>query len=116
MRKTEIGLGVAAGLTGIVLAVLSMLGVLPYSTKDVIMPHDAASVQTYAIILLAVNALGVIGAVLVKWQHVAGSVIMTLVTFTVLIFGFPWQSITAVVYIISVVLAMVPVKTEPSAK
>lgn len=116
MRKTEIGLGVAAGIVGVVLAVLSMLFVLPYSTKDVIMPHDAASVQTYAIILLAVNVLGIAGAVMVKWHHLVGSIIMTLATFAVLIFGFPWQSITAVMYIISVVLAMVPVKTEPEAK
>lgn len=114
MRKMEIGLGVVAGIVGIVFAVLSMYEILPYSTKDVIMPHDAASVQTYAIILLAANALGIAGAVLVKWHHVMGSVIMMLVAFASLIFGFPWQSITAVIYIISVVLAVVPVKAEPA--
>ncbi len=112
MRKTEIGLGMAAGITGVVLAVLSMFSVLPYSAKDIIMPHDAVSVQTCAIILLAANVLGIAGAVVVKWHHVAGSVMMTLVMFIVLICGFPWQSVTAVLYIISVVLAMVPVKNE----
>lgn len=116
MRKMEIGLGISAGVVGVVLAVLSMIGILPYTTKDIIMPHDAASVQTYAIILLAANALGIVGAVIVKWQHVVGSVMMLLVAFVVLTFGFPWQSITAVIYIISVVLAMVPVRTEPEAK
>jgi len=112
MRKTEIGLGVTAGTVGIVLAVLSMLSVLPYSTKDVLLPHDAASVQTYAVILLAANVLGVAGAIAVSRHHVLGSLIMLLATFVVLIFGFPWQSITAVIYIISVVLALVPVKIE----
>ncbi len=110
MRKTEIGLGIAAGIIGLVLALLSLLSVLPYSEQDVILPHDAASVQTYGIILLAVNALGVAAAITVNKHHVMGSVVMTLCTVAVLVFGFPWQSITAVVYIISVVLAMVPVK------
>lgn len=110
MRKTEIGLGVAAGITGIVLTLLSMMSVLSYSAKDIVMPHDASSVSIYFIVLLAANTLGVIGAIIIRWHHVLGSVVMMLVTIIVLIFGFPWQSVSAVMYIMSVVLAMVPVK------
>lgn len=110
MRKMEIGLGAAAGIAGLLLAALSMTGVLPYSAKDMLLPHDAQNVQAYAIVLAAANALGVAGALLVKRRHVLGSLIMFAVTLTVLFFGFPWQSIPAVVYIMSVVLAMVPVK------
>ena len=112
MRKLEIGLGVAAGLTGIILSVLSLMQVLPYTESDVLLPHDAASVQTYAMVLLAANALGIVGAVIVKWHHLLGSVIMFAVTLVILVFGFPWLCIPAVVYIMSVVLAMVPVKYE----
>jgi hypothetical protein len=112
MRKLEIGLGVAAGTTGIILSILSMMQILPYTTEDIFLPHDAANVQTYAIVLLAANAIGVAGAVIVKWHHVLGSVTMFAVTLIVLVFGFPWQSIPAVVYVMSVVLAMVPVKYE----
>lgn len=116
MRKMEIGLGVAAGIAGLLLAALSMMGVLPYSAKDVFLPHDAQNVHTYAIVLAAANALGVAGALIVKRHHVLGSLIMFAVTLTVLVFGFPWQCIPAVVYIMSVVLAMVPVKYAEDAK
>ena len=112
MRKLEIGLGVAAGVTGLIIAMLSMLQVLPYSAKDVLLPHDTASVQTYAIVLLAANALGIAGAVIVRRHHLMGSVMMFVVTLIVLVFGFPWMSIPAVVYVMSVMLAMVPVKYE----
>lgn len=112
MRKLEIGLGVAAGLTGIILSVLSLMQVLPYTDSDVLLPHDSASVKLYAIVLLAANALGTIGAVIVRRHHLLGSVIMFAVTLIVLVFGFPWLCVPAVVYIMSVMLAMVPVKYE----
>ena len=112
MRKLEIGLGLAAGITGIILSVLSLIQVLPYTTKDLLLPHDPASVRTYAIILLAANVLGTFGAVLVKWHHLLGSIIMFVVTLVVLVFGFPWLCIPAVIYFMSVMLAMVPVKYE----
>ncbi len=112
MRKLEIGLGLAAGLTGIILSVLSMMRVLPYTAQDVLLPHDPASVQIYAIVLLAANVLGIVGALLVKRHNLLGSIIMFIVTLVVLVFGFPWLCIPAVVYIMSVVLAMVPVKYE----
>lgn len=112
MRKLEIGLGMAAGLTGILLSVLSMMQVLPYTTKDVFLPHDPQSVQTYAIILLAANVIGIAGALIVKRHNLLGSIIMFIVTLVVLVFGFPWLCIPAVVYIMSVVLAMVPIKYE----
>ncbi len=112
MRKTEICLGAAAGITGVLLAVLSMLHLLPYSAKDVFLPHDAASVQAYAIILLTANLFGAAGALTVSRHHVLGSVMMLIAAAAVLFLGFPWQSVPAVVYIISIVLAMVPVKYE----
>lgn len=112
MRKLEIGLGMAAGLTGILLSVLSIMQVLPYTTKDVFLPHDPQSVQTYAIILLAANVIGIAGALIVKRHNLLGSIIMFIVTLVVLVFGFPWLCIPAVVYIMSVVLAMVPIKYE----
>ncbi len=112
MRKTEIGLGAAAGTIGAVLAVLSMLHILPYSAKDVFLPHDAESVQIYAAILLAANLFGMAGAFTVSRHHVLGSVMMLIAAVVVLFLGFPWQSIPAVIYIISIVLAMVPVKYE----
>ena len=112
MRKLEIGLGLAAGFTGIILSVLSMIQALPYSANDVFLPHDAASVQTFAVVLLAANALGILGAVIVKRHHLLGSVMMFAVTLVLLVFGFPWMCIPAVAYVMSVVLAMVPVKYE----
>ncbi len=112
MRKLEIGLGVAAGLTGIILSVLSLMQVLPYTESDVFLPHDAASLQTYGIVLLAANICGVIGAIIVKWRNLLGSIVMVIVTLVVLVFGFPWLCIPAVVYVMSVMLAMVPVKYE----
>ena len=85
------------------LAVLSITGILPYTEE---------AVRAYDVVCIAANAAGIVGAIMVQKHHIAGSVIMAAVMIIVMCFGFPWQSIPAVMYIISVVLAVVPVKVH----
>lgn len=106
MRKTEIFLGIFAGFIGIILAVLFMLNILPYKFEI----PDANTVFTFGIILAGANITGIIGALLVNKNNILGAAVMAAVTITVMIFGFPWQSLPAVIYIMSVVMAVVPVK------
>ncbi len=109
MRKTEIGFGIIASAAGMALSLLSMFAILPYS-EQIMINYPADIVWTYSIICLATNVIGLAGALLVLKNHVLGSIVMAVVMIAVLVFGFPWQSIPAVLYIISVVLAMVPVR------
>ena len=101
MRRTEMFFGVLAGTIGLLLGVLSLVGILPYA---------AAAISTHAVVGICANAAGIIGAVLVQRHHFAGSGIMAAVMVAIMCFGFPWQSIPAVMYIIAVVLAVVPVR------
>ncbi|MGI5850276.1 MAG: hypothetical protein ACOX8Q_09495 [Christensenellales bacterium] len=110
MRKTEILFGITAGTIGFVLAALSIFMLLPYSTET-IKAQPADVLKTYAVICMAANAAGFIGALLVLKNNILGAVIMAAAMIAVLIFGFPWQSFSAVLFIISVVMATVPVKT-----
>ncbi len=110
MRKTELTLGLIAGICGLVLAVLSLMGMTQY------LPGTLGASAYSGYIQLGANALGIIGALSVLKHHVAGSVMMLLATAGVMLFGFPWQSISAVVYIMAVVLAVVPVKYEMEKK
>ena len=107
MRKTELWLGVGAGMTGLLLAVLSLLEVLPYSPQAI---SASSSITLSAVVCAAANVAGIAGAVMVQRHHILGSAVMAVVMVVVLCFGFPWQSIPAVVYIMSVVLAVVPVR------
>jgi hypothetical protein len=61
-------------------------------------------------IQLGANALGIAGALIVMKHHIAGSVMMLLAATAAMLFGFPWQSISGVTYIMAIVLAVVPVK------
>ena len=106
MRKTEMTLGLIAGITGLVLAVLSLLGVTEY------LPGTLAEAAYSGYILLGANALGIAGALIVLKHHIAGSVLMLAATITVMVLGFPWQSIPGTVYIMAIVLALVPVKAD----
>ena len=105
MRRTELVLGLLAGIIGLLLALLALLGVLGY------LPGTLSSAAISSYILVGANVIGMAGALTVKRHHIAGSVVMAAVTVAILVFGFPWQSIPGVIYIISVVLAVVPVKT-----
>lgn len=109
MRKTEIGFGIIASASGLLLSFLSLYAILPYSA-EIMIDYPAHIIRTYSIICMAAHVVGFAGALLVMKNHVLGSIVMAVVMINVLIFGFPWQSIPAVLYIISVVLAMVPVK------
>lgn len=110
VKRTEIGLGIAAGAAGIVLGLTSLLGWLPYAAGTPV-PHDAQTTGLYSIVLLAANAFGVVAALAVNRRHVLGALGMSAVTAVVLVFGFPWQSLPAVLYIMSVVMALVPEKS-----
>ena len=110
MRKMEMGFGVAAGVIGLVIAVLSASGILPYSTRTV-EAYPTGVVGVNAIICLAANAVGIAGALLVAKNNILGAVIMAAVMIVIMVFGFPWQSFAAVLFIISFVMAAVPVKT-----
>lgn len=99
-------LGLIAGISGLLLAALSMLGVTGY------LPGTLAKAAYSGYILLGANVLGLIGALIVLKKHIAGSVAMLLATVAVLLFGFPWQSISGVIYIMAIVLAIVPVKAD----
>lgn len=109
MRKTEFIFGLCAGFTGLVVAALAYASLLPMSEAAKAIPESA--LKAYAIICAAANALGITGALLVQKHNVPGAVIMAVSMLALLIFGFPWQSLSAVLYIISVVMATVPVKT-----
>ncbi len=110
MRKTELTLGLIASISGLVLTALSFMGVTHY------LEDTLAASACSGYILLGANILGIIGALSVMKHHIAGSVMMLLATTSVMLFGFPWQSISAVVYIMAVVLALVPVKYEMEKK
>lgn len=99
MRKTEFIFGICAGAAGLALGLLSLFSLLP----------DSGS-QTYAFICLGANVLGILGALIVQKNNVAGALSMAVSMLTLMFFGFPWQSLPAVLYIISFVLAAVPVK------
>jgi hypothetical protein len=101
MRKTEVVLGISAGVIGLILAVLSVFFLLP-----------PKNIQTGAIVCMVANAAGIAGAVVVLKNNIAGAAIMAVCLITVLFYGFPWQSISAVMYVISVVMAAVPVKVS----
>lgn len=105
VRKTDICLGIFAGFAGIVLAALSMLEILPYNAAV-----SANTIYIFGIILIGANIIGIIGALLIKKNNLLGSAVMAAVTIIIMIFGFPWQSLAAVVYIMSVVMAAVPEK------
>jgi len=106
MRKTEMTLGLIAGIAGLVLAALSLMGVTTY------LPGTLAEAAYSGYILLGANVLGVAGALIVLRHHVAGSILMLVATATVMVLGYPWQSIPGTIYIMAIVLAMVPVKAD----
>ncbi|MGE5494693.1 MAG: hypothetical protein ACM3S4_05275 [Burkholderiales bacterium] len=108
MRKTEMIFGLCAGAAGIVLGVLSLVSLLPWKEAAFVYPE---TLKAYAAICIAANALGAFGALLVRKRNIPGAVIMAASMLAVLFFGFPWQTLPAVLYIISVVMATVPVKT-----
>jgi len=105
-RKTELWFGLCGGAVGVVIAALTYFEVLPYAGQ----PDKLA-----AIICAAAGAVGIAGALLVPRHHVAGSVIMAIALIAVTYFGFPWQSVSAVLLIISATLALAPVR-EPQHK
>lgn len=104
MRKTECVFGLLAGAAGIALAMLALFSLLPY-------PPGSDNGETYAAFCLAANALGITGALFVQKNNIFGALSMAVSMLALMFFGFPWQSLPAVLYIISVVLAAVPVKT-----
>ena len=111
MRTTEVLFGVFAGVAGLVLAVLSMQGILPYSAQT-LSSYSMETIRVYSYVCIGASVVGIAGALLVLKHHAVGSAMMMVVMVVLMVFGFPWQSIAAVAFIISVVLAMVPVKTE----
>lgn len=108
MRKTEMIFGLCAGVAGILFAVLSLLSLLPWSEAALAYPQ---TLYIYAVVCIAANVLGMLGALLVQKHNIPGALIMAVSMLVVLFLGFPWQSPSAVLYIISVVMATVPVKT-----
>ncbi len=104
MRKTEFMFGLIAGAAGLALALLALFSILPPP------PGFNNGGQTYAFICLAANALGILGALFVQKYNIFGASCMAISMLTLMFFGFPWQSLPAVLYIISFVLAVVPVK------
>jgi hypothetical protein len=108
MRKTELIFGLCAGITGLLFAVLSLFSLLPWSEAALAYPE---ALKVYAVVCIAANALGILGAFLVQKHNIPGAIIMAASMLAVLVFGFPWQTLSAVLYIISVVMATVPVKT-----
>lgn len=105
MRRTEMTIGISAGAAGIILGLLFLFDILPQSplTED---PHNT----TYAVICIAANVGGLIGGLVVRKRHFLGSAFMAAAMLIIMFFGFPWQMIPAVAYIVSVVLAVVPEK------
>lgn len=110
MRKTEVTLGACAGAIGLILAVLSAFSLLPY------LAEYSKGIETGAIVCMAANAVGIIGAFFVFRNNFAGAAIMAVCLIAILFYGFPWQSLPAVMYVISVVMAAVPVKMQQTVK
>jgi hypothetical protein len=104
VRKTELWFGIIGGAVGILVAALTLAEVLPYAQQQ-----D----KLYALICMGAGAAGITGALFVPRHHVAGSVIMAIGLVVIIIFGFPWQSVSAVLMIISATLSLAPVR-EPS--
>jgi hypothetical protein len=103
MRKTELWFGVCGGALGVAIAALTYFEVLPYAQQP-----D----KLYAVICAAAGVTGIAGALLVPKRNVAGSVIMAVALIAVTYFSFPWQSVSAVLLIISATLSLAPVR-EP---
>jgi ABC-type Fe3+ transport system permease subunit len=108
MRKTEFMFGLCAGIAGLALAALSYFSLLPHPET---VSYSDNTLKMYAALCMAANALGIAGALLVQKHNIPGAVFMAVSLIAILIFGFPWQSLSAVLYIISVVMATVPVKS-----
>ncbi len=103
MRKTELWFGICGGAASVLIAALSFFEVLPYAPQ-----LD----KLYAFICAGAGIVSIFGALLVPGRHIAGSVIMTAGLVVITIFGFPWQSVAAVLLIISATLSLAPVR-EP---
>jgi hypothetical protein len=103
MRKTELWFGVCGGALGVAIAALTYFEALPYAQQP-----D----KLYSVICAAAGVTGIAGALLVPKRNVAGSVIMAVALIAVTYFGFPWQSVSAVLLIISATLSLAPVR-EP---
>jgi ABC-type Fe3+ transport system permease subunit len=73
MRKTEFIFGLCAGITGLVLAALSYFSILPRSE---LISYSANTLSIYAVVCIAANVLGIIGALLVQKHNIPGAVIM----------------------------------------
>ena len=101
MRKTELWFGICGGAASILIAVLSLLGALPYAPQ-----MD----KLYAYICFAAGVSSIVGALFVPKHHITGSVIMAAGLVVITIFGFPWQSAAAVLLIISASLSLAPVR------
>lgn len=106
MRKTEVFMGIAAGAAGIIIALLSAFKILPF------LPGDSQGAGTGAYVCLFSNIVGIAGALTVIKNNFAGAALMAACLITILFFGFPWQSLPAVIYAICVVMAAVPVKSK----
>jgi len=104
VRKTELWFGLVGGAAGILIAVLTLAEALPYAQQ-----MD----RPFAVICACAGAAGIAGALFVPKHHVVGSVIMAIALIVIIIFGFPWQSVSAVLLIISATLSLAPVR-EPS--
>lgn len=109
MRKTEFIFGLCAGAAGLILAALSLFSILPFS-QETVRSLSESTLRTYALVCIASNVLGIVGALMVQKYNIAGALIMAAAMIAVMLFGFPWQSLPAVLYIISFVMAAVPVK------
>lgn len=101
MRKTELLFGICGGAAGVLIATLTLFGMLPYAQ-----PIDKLPV----LICAGAGTASIAGALLVPRHHVAGSVIMAIGMVAVTYFGFPWQSVSAVLLIISATLSLAPVR------
>lgn len=105
MRKTEFIFGLCAGAAGLALALLSLFSLLPYP------PGLDNGGESFSFICLGANVLGIIGALFVQKNNIFGALSMAVSMLALMFFGFPWQSLPAVLYIISIVMAAVPVKS-----
>lgn len=104
VRKTELWFGMIGGAAAILIGALTFAEVLPYAQQ---------ADKLYALICIGAGAMSIAGALFVPRHHVAGSAIMAIGLVVVIIFGFPWQSVSAVLLIISATLSLAPVR-EPS--
>ena len=100
MRKTELWFGICGGAASVLIAALTYFEGLPYT------PHLDKLVD--AMICAGAGVASIIGALLVPRHHVAGSVIMAAGLVAVTIFGFPWQSVAAVLLVVSATLSLTP--------